>query len=409
MTSNGHPPRRFPRPGLAYFLAALFAVSAFPATAGEVRVSGFTAADLRWFPQSPRFDGQFSGVEASAVINPEFRYQADGGGVQAAFIPFARLSGRDAERTHFDIREAYVAQRLGDWDYLVGINKVFWGVTESRHLVNIINQTDAIEDTDDEDKLGQPMINVGLQKDWGRLDVFVLPGFRERPFAGMTGRLRTRETVDDDQAVFESGAENAHVDVAGRYSHFIGDWDVGVSLFHGLSREARLPIGAGGRRAPHYDLITQAGLDLQYTVDEWLWKFEGIVREGHGDPFAAMVGGFEYTFFQVAESDADVGLLAELHWDGRDEANAPTTGFDNDVFIGARLALNDVDDSQALVGSVIDVEDGTVSGFVEVALRIGDSWKIEVEARFLVNTDPSNTLVPFERDSFVNLRLSRFF
>ncbi len=409
MTSDDQPQRRFPRPWMARFLAALFAVSAIPATAGEVRVSGFTAVDVRWFPQSPKFDGQFSGVETSAVINPEFRYQADDGGLQVAFIPFVRLSGRDAERTHFDIREAYVAQRLGDWDYLVGINKVFWGVTESRHLVNIINQTDAIEDTDEEDKLGQPMINVGLQKDWGRLDVFVLPGFRERPFSGSTGRLRTKETVDDDQAVFESGAGNAHVDFAGRYSHFIGDWDVGVSLFHGLSREPRLPIGAGGRRAPHYDLITQAGLDLQYTVDEWLWKFEGIVREGHGDPFAAVVGGFEFTFFQVAESDADVGLLAELHWDGRDQGNAPTTSFDNDLFMGARLALNDVDDSQALVGSVIDVEDGTISLFVEAERRIGDTWKIETEARFLVNTDRRNTLAPFERDSFVNLRLSRFF
>ena len=409
MTADGQPQGRFTGGWLARLLAVLFALGAIPAIAGEVKVSGFTAIDLRWFPQSPKFDGQFSGVETSALINPEFRYQANGSGLRVAFIPFVRLSGRDSERTHIDIREAYVDQRLGDWDYLVGINNVFWGVTESRHLVNIINQTDAIEDTDEEDKLGQPMINIGLQKDWGRLDVFVLPGFRERPFPGSTGRLRANETVDDDQAVFESGAGTAHVDFAGRYSHFIGDWDVGVSLFHGLSREARLPIGAGGRRAPHYDLITQGGLDIQYTVDEWLWKFEGIVREGHGDPFAAMVGGFEYTFFQVAESDADVGLLAELHWDGRDTANAPTTGFDNDLFMGARLAFNDVDDSQALVGSVIDVEDGTVSLFVEAERRIGDTWKIEAEARFLVNTDRRNTLAPFERDSFVNLRLSRYF
>ena len=409
MTSDEPPPRRFPRPWMMPFLAALFAVGAVPAIAGEVRVSGFTAADLRWFSQSPEFDGQFSGAETSVVINPEFRYKADGGRLQIVFIPFARLSDRDPERTHFDIREAYVAQRLGDWDYLVGINRVFWGVTESRHLVNIINQTDAIEDTDEEDKLGQPMINIGLQKDWGRLDFFVLPGFRERPFPGSEGRLRTSETVDDDQAVFEGGDGKAHVDFAARYSNFIGEWDFGVSLFHGLSREARLPIGAGGRRVPHYDLITQAGLDLQYTVDEWLWKFEGIAREGHGDPFAAMVGGFEYTFFQVAESAADVGLLAELHWDGRDEANAPTTSFDNDLFMGARLALNDVDDSQALVGSVIDLEDGTVSLFVEAERRIGDTWKVEAEARFLVNTDRRNTLAPFERDSFVNLRLARYF
>ena len=314
MTSINQPQIRSARPWMTHFLVAALALSAIPAIAAEVRISGFSAIDLRWFPQSPKFDGQFSGIETSALITPEFRYQAIEGGPQLAFIPFLRLSGRDAKRSHLDIREAYVAQRLGDWDYLVGINKVFWGVTESRHLVNIINQSDSIENTDDEDKLGQPMINIGVQKYWGRVDAFVLPGFRERPFPGSTGRLRANEVVDGGQAVFESSAGNAHVAVAGRYSHFIGNWDVGVSLFHGLSREPRLPVGAGGRRAPNYDLITQGGLDIQYTIDEWLWKFEGIVREGHGDPFAAMAGGFEYTFFQVAGSGADVGLLTELHW-----------------------------------------------------------------------------------------------
>lgn len=379
------------------------------AAADDVRVSGSVSTDLRWFPQSPKFDRQFSGGESSVVINPEFRYQSEDGGPQVVFIPFARASNRDSERSHVDIREAYIADRSGDWDYLVGVNRVFWGVAESRHLVNIINQTDAIEDTDDEDKLGQPMINIGLQKDWGRLDAFVLPGFRERTFAGSTGRLRAAETVDDDQAVFDSGAGTSHVDVAGRYSHYIGDWDVGVSLFHGLSREARLPLGTGGHRAPHYDLITQAGLDLQYTLDEWLWKFEGIAREGHGDPFAAMVGGFEYTVFQISDTNADLGLLAEMHWDDRDPASSPSTTFNSDLFVGSRLALNDIDDTTALVGSIVDVEDGTTSLSLEADTRLGDTWKVEAEARFLLNTPSGSDLELFERDSFLNLRLVRYF
>ena len=61
----------------------------------------------------------------------------------------------------------------------------------------------------------------------------------------------------------------------------------------------------------YYDLITQAGLDLQYTLDAWLWKFESIVHEGHGSTFGAMVGGFEYTIFQIA--DTDDGLLMKYH------------------------------------------------------------------------------------------------
>ncbi len=70
----------------------------------------------------------------------------------------------------------------------VGVRRVFWGVTEFQHLVDIINQSDSVEDIDNEDKLGQPMINLSLVKDWGIVDFFVLPYFRERTFAGAEGR-----------------------------------------------------------------------------------------------------------------------------------------------------------------------------------------------------------------------------
>lgn len=379
-------------------------------SANEFDISGFVASEVRWFPQSPAFDGQLSGAEPSLLLVPEFRYRSEDGNTKARFIPFTRLTARNNDRTHFDIREAYIARRSGDWDVLVGVNKVFWGVAESRHLVNIINQSDIAEDTDEEDKLGQPMVSIGVEQDWGRLDLFALPGFREREFPDTKGRLRTPQPVDENGAVLETGIGNRHVDFATRYSQVIGDWDLGLSVFHGLSREARLPLSNDGtRRTPHYDLITQGGMDLQYTFDEWLWKFEGIIREGHGSSFAAMVGGFEYTYFQIAGSPADLGLLLEYHRDGRDPATTLATGFNNDVFLGARFALNDVDDTQALAGTIIDAEDGTMSFFVEAERRIGDSWKIEAEARILANVDDTNTFAAFKRDSFVNLRLSKYF
>ena len=88
--------------------------------------------------------------------------------MKAAFSPFTRLTGRNLDRSHIDIREAYISTRSGDWDFLVGFNKAFWGVAESRHSVNIINQSDLSDDTNEEDKLGQPMLNAGVQKGWGR-------------------------------------------------------------------------------------------------------------------------------------------------------------------------------------------------------------------------------------------------
>ena len=63
---------------------------------------------------------------------------------------FGRFDNEDVERSHIDIREAYWAHVADDWEMKVGVSKVFWGVTESRHLVDVINQTDLVENIDGE-------------------------------------------------------------------------------------------------------------------------------------------------------------------------------------------------------------------------------------------------------------------
>ena len=99
--------------------------------------------------------------------------------------------------------------------------------------MNIINQTDGVEDIDDEDKLGQPMVNVNLIRDWGTVGVFILPGFRERTFPNVDARLSGSLRIDDGNSTFDSGAEERHVDFAGRWSATYGNWDIGVSEFVG--------------------------------------------------------------------------------------------------------------------------------------------------------------------------------
>ena len=93
----------------------------------------------------------------------------------------------DSERTHFDIRELFGLWVFERWELGVGIRKVFWGVTESQHLVDIINQTDLVDSIDGEEKLGQPMVNVSIPHEWGTVDLFILPYFRERTFPGRDG------------------------------------------------------------------------------------------------------------------------------------------------------------------------------------------------------------------------------
>jgi hypothetical protein len=47
-----------------------------------------------------------------------------------------------------------------------------------------------VENADTEDKLGQPMVQLTLTRDWGTVDFFLMSGSRERTFAGSDGRLR---------------------------------------------------------------------------------------------------------------------------------------------------------------------------------------------------------------------------
>ena len=107
-------------------------------------------------------------------------------------------------------------------------------------------------------------------------------------------------------------------------------------------------------------------------------------------------------------SAADLGFLAEYLYDGRDPT-APPTAFENDGFVGTRLALNDTQDTAVLAGAVVDLEDGTVAALVEAERRMSDHLTLEVESRMFGNVGPDNLLRFFSHDSFLNIRVNVFF
>ena len=392
-----------------------------PALAGELDFGAEIAGEIRYFPHDALLPEQFDHAQPSGYIQPELRWEADDRKHQITVIPFFRYDGQDDERTHFDIREAFYRYNADSgWSLTLGAAKIFWGRTESRHLVDIINQTDAVEDIDEEDKLGQPMAHLNVIRNWGSLDFFLMSGFRDRTFPGVEGRLRFDLAVDTDDPIFERDWRRGAVDVAGRYSHYIGNWDFGVSLFHGTSREPRFNIAPDGQSLrPVYDKITQGSVDLQYTQDAMLWKLEAIVREGHGDTFFASVAGFEYTFYQIFGSNADLGLIGEYQYDGRDDGfvaedfgptlEAPVTVADNDAVGGFRLGLNDTQDTALLFGTTIDTADASMGMFIEGERRIGQNWKAQLEARLFFNVDPENVANAFRDDDFLTFRVTRFF
>jgi len=370
-------------------------------------ISGNIALEGRYFSQDALHTEQENGG-FSLSLQPEFRHRWDNDHKAFAFIPFYRWDDKDKERTHGDIRQLDLTVASGDWEFQAGISKVFWGVTESQHLVDIINQNDSVENLDGEDKLGQPMLRTSYIMDNGSLSLYVLPYFRERTFAGINGRLRTPRVVDTDQVTYESDDKEEHIDYALRWNQTFDAIDVGLSWFDGTSREATLQMNNTGTALnPHYAQIQQIGLDLQYTGDAWLWKLEAIRRESSTTGYNAAAGGFEYTLSGIADSAADLGLLAEYHVDSRDEA--ATLPLQNDIFLGARLALNDIQSSALLAGALIDIDNQSKSLRIEASRRIGDTIKINLEAQVFTDIDRNDPLNALRHDDHLLVELQRFF
>jgi len=394
-------------------LRLLFALSCLSCSislhAAEGEWSGYLAGEWKAFLSAPLSDEQH-GDTTSMSAQAEYYKSWNNRKQSFRFTPFLRIDGRDNQRSHFDVRELNWTTVHDSWELTAGIGKVFWGVTESQHLVDIINQTDLVESIDGEEKLGQAMLKFSLVQDWGNVDLFILPGFRERTFPSRQGRLRTAAAVAVNQAEYGSSHGRDNVDAAIRWTKTLGDWDVGVSHFSGTSREPRFkPALDKGRTVliPIYDTIDQTALELQATKDDWLWKLEMVSRSGFGNRYTAATGGFEYTLYGIADSGIDLGLIAEYLYDDRNKS--ATTPFEDDIFLGARLAFNDAASSELLAGIIMDLDDSSRVMSIEASRRLGDSWKINLEGRFFSNIDRQNSLLSFDKDDFVQIELAWYF
>ena len=406
----------------------------------QIEFYGRLSTETRLYPETAAYPGQRS--HASGLAAELTAYMEDDEGRSITVTPFYRYDAGDPDRTHGDLREAFLLLYgdLGDdeWELRLGVDRVFWGVVESRSLVDIVNQTDLVEHPDEKTKLGQPMAHLTWSGDWGALELFGLAGHRERTFPGRHGRLRPALVVDHDRTTYESAAEEWHIDLAGRFSSSFGPVDIGLSVFDGTSREPTLvPVPLGlptlvGTQlvpppyvlAPYYEQIRQFGLDTQLTTGPWLLKLEAIHRSGaqnrRPDPtlsdlelfqdfryeeedYAAFVAGGEYTINAVWESDADLSLIAE--WTRDERGQWATNAFENDLLLAARLGLNDEPGTEFSVSALNSLDNDSRVLSAEFKRRLSDSWSLHVEGSAYVGIDEDDVVYEVRRDSYVGVNL----
>ena len=351
-----------------FIILAVFSITTY----GEIELLGEVSVEVRSFQN----EGLFGQKEnhSSFTLSPELYFESENGKDFFSIKPKFRKDAEDKERNLEDLQELQWTHVSKNYETKIGIRKDFWGVTETVHRVDILNQTDSVDGFDGEDKLGQPMLNLSLEREWGVLDLYALIGSRERTFAGEKGRLRMPFIVDTDNPVYESNEEENRMDFALRWNHYFNDLELAISHFSGTTREPLLiptPEGNSIKLLPKYDLIDQTGLEALYIIEGWVLKLEAITRSGQDDRFTALTTGFEYTQTGIFDRSLDLGWIIELNHDDRED-HSPHA-------IGTRFSFNDIDDSQLLLGVLWNESTGETNIFIEGSKRIGARTKLSIE------------------------------
>lgn len=417
-------------------------------------------------PQLPRTDKQFGGSLAAELEFHRSVREAAGTNTLDVVL-FAREDSRSPARSHADLRELIYSFSAGDLELRFGYGRVFWGVTEGAHLVDIVNQDDALENLDGEDKLGQPLLNLAWSSDFGIWRGYLLPHFRPRRFPEQAVFPIPFE-IQEQQARYESPRGEQHVDVALRWQDYFGPVDVAVSWFDGTAREPRLLpcaaqgsgrpgtqdqancdldtafapppagpldellldlgalLGVGPDRQsledefiaaaladvvllPQYDQIRQWGLELQAILGGWALKFEGRRRDQLARAQHAFAAGVEYTRAAPFGLPADFGYIAEYLFDDRASAQfvAP---FNNDLLLGWRALFSDVAGTQLLAGVVQDLDQRGRIISLEGSRRLpGGNTRVELEWRVFSDFEAANSMGFLSHTDELRLRLSQYF
>jgi len=391
--------------------AAVIFMCSFQTSHAGFDITSKVSVETRMFRDTGFYAAQDQ-INLSVAGELEFAFESKNRQHQFIFKPFVRIDEHDSERTHLDVREMLWTTEVQGVTLRAGLGKVFWGATEFYHLVNVVNQTDGVESVDGEDKLGQPMISLSTPTTNGAVELFLLPRFRERTFPGPSGRLRPPLEIQAGRAIYESSRGRDHLDVAARWSASFENTDIGVSFFRGTNRNPIFVPEFSGPEPPtlrpFYGQIEQVGLDAQTTKGNWLLKFESLYRNPRSsDDYTAFTGGFEYSFIGLLGSRVDLGVVVEYM---RDQRGAKANHFrQDDIGVGLRLALNDTQSSELLLGLLDDQDSGSQVVSLEASRRLGENYKMNIEGYVFSGAPEGDVLVGFENDDFLSVEVVRFF
>lgn len=364
---------------------------------------GSVEVDVSAFPRKEKYQDQ-DDVMGTITVTP----QVIVGGDDYEVVIEPRVVSPRRGDGYVDLKEGYFATEYGPVDVLAGTTTVFWGKNEVINLVDVINTKDYTMGLNSGVKQGMPMVKLSGAIGPGDAEVLFMPHFVENRYADKRSRLRTPLAMKKNTSRYQSGTDKNDPSIGLRYSGYIGNIDYGISYFSGITRDPAMVMD-GFTFVPLYHEITQTGLDLQWIYGDTSFKGELIQRskqlnsDNVAKDYTAGVVGVEHALYGIMDSNADLVIFAEYARDTRQEK--ASSGMQDDVFLGTRLTLNDVDDSQISLVSSYDLDYASRSVTAGYTRRVADAFVLDSSVYFPIGMMDDKQFASFERDTKLNMSL----
>ncbi len=149
-------------------------------------------------------------------------------------------------------------------------------------------------------------------------------------------------------------------------------------------------------------------MDVQWTLEDLLLKLDGAKRWGQGRAYYSLATGVEYSIYDFNGSDGQMGLIVEYTRNNRSRT-APPTIYNNDLFLGVRWQNNDVNSTEMLVSSLIDLEKNSQLYKLTWSRRLNDYFKLDLEGAWLGAMSKEEPIAYLEKESYLEASLKYFF
>ncbi len=343
------------------------------------------------------------------------------GNFQAGTRIYAQEDAHDLDEDHENGRsyarldELFMKYELENGLLFAGKNIRFWGALEAFNVADTFTTVDFRSDLLDEQREGAWNVAYSYFTETGELSLIIK--LYENPW-----QMSKYPYVyyffpefihyDSDLKREESGFYPT------LYLKYSGstEWeyplDYAFIVQHGYDSQryftSDAPLnGVNNRFRANAYLVDKALTYHTLVVDNTLFKLEASaahVRDEqvmlgglHVEDYYHLGVGFEHTLIGVY-NDADLGLIGEYyrydtfkHGDDIADDLALFQTFQNDIFVGVRYSVNDMDSSSLLAGIVFDTQYAEQSYQIEYETRLFDTVSLKADYSYINPSDSQQT------------------